>query len=155
MTGPLLTTTVHDQLCAALQTGASVVECSLDLGRSKTVVRIDNNGWHWQGRRYSYLKSCKVRTIYYWNGESFQAAARFTTALIKLVPTEWGPPTFEIDGIKMLPTARVSPYADAMRKVQWVEPPGKVILDTCAGLGYFAACCLELQAERVISCEKN
>src|SRR6266853_1980202 len=28
-----------------------------------------------------------------------------------------GPPTFEINGIKMLPTARVSPYADAERKV--------------------------------------
>ena len=68
--------------------------------------------------------------------------ARFTTSLIKLVPTEWGPPTFEIDGIKMLPTAKVSPYEDAGRKVGLIEPRGKVILDTCGGLGYYAAWCV-------------
>jgi predicted methyltransferase len=73
--------------------------------------------------------------------------ARFTASLIKLVPTrEWGPPTFEIDGIKMLPTAQVSPYADAQRKVDLIQPRGKVILDTCGGLGYFAAWCLLGQA---------
>jgi predicted methyltransferase len=71
------------------------------------------------------------------------------------VPTEWGPPTFEIDGIKMLPTARVSPYADAERKVALIEPRGKVILDSCGGLGYFAAWCLLGQARQVLSYEKN
>ena len=81
--------------------------------------------------------------------------ARFTTGLIKLVPTEWGPPTFEIDGIKMLPTARVSPWADAERKVGLIEPRGKSILDTCGGLGYFAAWCLQGAATRVLSYEKN
>ena len=54
-------------------------------------------------------------------GETFQPAARYTTSLIKLVPTDWGPPTFEIDGIKMLPTAQVSPYADAERKVELIR----------------------------------
>jgi predicted methyltransferase len=72
-----------------------------------------------------------------------------------LVPTEWGPPTFEIDGIKMLPTAKVSPYADAERKVGFVRPRGKIILDTCGGLGYFASWCLQGQAARVHSYEKN
>ena len=81
--------------------------------------------------------------------------ARFTTSLIKLVPTEWGPPTFEIDGIKMLPTAHGSPYADAERKVGLIRPRGKVILDTCGGLGYFAAWCLHGQATQVRSYEKN
>lgn len=81
--------------------------------------------------------------------------SRFTTSLIKLVPTAWGPPTFEIDGIKMLPTARVSPYADAERKVSLIEPRGKRILDTCGGLGYFAAWCLQGQARQVLSYEKN
>jgi len=81
--------------------------------------------------------------------------ARFTTSLVKLVPTEWGPPTFEIDGIKMLPTAHVSPYADAERKVGLVQPRGKVVLDTCGGLGYFAAWCLLGQARQVLSFEKS
>jgi predicted methyltransferase len=81
--------------------------------------------------------------------------ARYGNCLVKLVPTEWGPPTFEIDGIKMLPTAQVSPYADARRKVELVRPHGKTILDTCGGLGYFAAWCLQGQAQRVLSFEKN
>jgi predicted methyltransferase len=80
---------------------------------------------------------------------------RFTNSLIKLVPTEWGAPTFEIDGIKMLPTAQVSPYADAGRKVGLIAPRGKVILDTCGGLGYFAAWCLQGGARQVLSFEKN
>jgi hypothetical protein len=71
------------------------------------------------------------------------------------VPTEWGAPTFEIDGIKMLPTAKVSPFADAERKVGLIQPRGKVILDTCGGLGYFAAWCIKNQAQQVLSFEKN
>jgi predicted methyltransferase len=93
--------------------------------------------------------------VYYWDGSAFQPAARYTSALIKLVPTEWGPPTFEIDGVKMLPTAKISPYADAERKVSWIQPRGKVILDTCAGLGYFAAWCLQGGANQILSYEKN
>jgi predicted methyltransferase len=80
---------------------------------------------------------------------------RFSHALIKLVPTAWGAPTFEIDGIKMLPTSQVSPYADAERKVALIEPRGKVVLDTCGGLGYFAAWCLQGGAKQILSFEKN
>jgi hypothetical protein len=71
------------------------------------------------------------------------------------VPTKWGPPTFEIDGIKMLPTEHVSPYADAERKVGLIQPGGKTILDTCGGLGYFAAWCLKAGANKILSFEKN
>jgi uncharacterized protein len=53
-----------------------------------------------------------------------------------------------------LPTAHVSPYADAERKVGLIQPRGKVILDTCGGLGYFAAWCLLGQARQVLSFEK-
>jgi predicted methyltransferase len=109
----------------------------------------------WCGQRYPFLESCRERTIYYWTGQSFEPAVRFAGALIKLVPTEWGPPTFEIDGIKMLPTARISPYEDAEHKVNLIRPQGKVILDTCGGLGYFAACCLRGHAAEVRSFEKS
>lgn len=149
--GPLLTLKVHD----ALRTGTGTVECSLDLDRSRTTVKVDAAGWAWQGRRYPCIEDCKDRTIYHWSGEAFEPIARYTTSLIKLVPTQWGPPTFEIDGIKMLPTARVSPYADAERKVGLIQPRGKVVLDTCGGLGYFAAWCLQGQARQVLSFEKN
>ena len=153
--GPLLTLKVHDTLRAAAFTGATIVECSLDLERSTTRVNVDTAGWNWLGQRFPYLENCKDRTIYCWVDEAFQPLARFTTSLIKLVPTEWGPPTFEIDGIKMLPTAQVSPYADAERKVGLIQPRGKVILDTCGGLGYFAAWCVRGQAKQVLSYEKN
>jgi uncharacterized protein len=152
---PLLTFPVHEALLAAVRAGATAVECSLDLERTRTTVTVNAAGWVWQGRQYPYLETCKDRTIYYWTGDAFEPVARFTTSLIKLVPTEWGPPTFEIDGIKMLPTAQVSPYADAKRKVGLIQPRGKVILDTCGGLGYFAAWCLQGGAKQVQSYEKN
>lgn len=150
-TGPLLTLEVND----ALRAGARAVECSLDLDRTRTSVEVDATGWIWQGRRYPYLDSAKERTIYYWAGESFEPVARYSGSLVKLVPTQWGPPTFEIDGIKMLVTARVSPYADAERKVALIQPRGKVILDCCGGLGYFAAWCMAGGARQVLSYEKN
>jgi hypothetical protein len=153
--GPLLTLEVHEVMRAAVHAGAATVECSLDLERSRAAIEVADAGWTWEGHRYPWLESCKDRTIYYWSGATFLPAARFTRSLLKLVPTQWGPPTFEIDGIKMLPTAKVSPYADAERKVGLIHPRGKVVLDTCGGLGYFAGWCLQGQATQVLSCEKN
>ena len=153
--GPLLTLEVHDALRAAARAGRTSLECSLDLGRSQTTVKIDAEGWRWQGASYPFPTKCKDHTIYHWDGETFEPVARFTQALVKLVPTQWGAPTFEIDGIKMLPTAQVSPYADAERKVDLIQPQGKVVLDTCGGLGYFAAWCLQRKAREIISFEKN
>jgi predicted methyltransferase len=155
MKGPLLTLQVLETLRAAALAGAARVECSLDLQRSRTMIEVGVAGWIWNGQRFPYPENCKDRTIYRWVGQSFEPVARFTTSLIKLVPTRWGPPTFEIDGIKMLPTAQVSPYADAERKVGLIQPCGKVILDTCGGLGYFAGWCLQGQATQVLSYEKN
>jgi hypothetical protein len=153
--GPLLNRKVQQVLRATAHTGASTVECSLDLDRSTTTVELAGAESIWQGRRFPYLETCKDRTVYHWVGDTFEPVVRFTTSLIKLVPTQWGPPTFEIDGIKMLPTAKVSPYADAQRKVGLIQPRGKVILDTCGGLGYYAAWCLLGRATQVLSYEKN
>jgi predicted methyltransferase len=157
MTGPLLTRKVHDALLAAARAGSATVECSLDLDFSTVTVtvHVDADGWTFAGERFAHLTRCKDRTIYYWTGSEFEPVQRFTTALIKLVPTDWGPPTFEIDGIKMLPTAHASPYVDAQRKVALIEPRGKRILDTCGGLGYFAAFCVRGQAKEIASYEKS
>ena len=152
---PLLTLKVHEQLRAAAHAGASTLECSMDLDLSSTTVELVDAGWRWNGQLFPFLETCKARTVYYWTGDDFQPVARYATSLIKLVPTEWGPPTFEIDGVKMLPTLRVSPYADAEQKVALVHPRGKVVLDTCGGLGYFAAWCLRGQAAHIRSYEKN
>lgn len=155
MSLPLVTLKVHEQLRAALRSGLDRVTCSLDLERSVTTVELEPHVWRWQGRTFPYIDNCKERTVYYWNEECFQPVARFSQSLIKLVPTEWGAPTFEIDGIKMLPTAKVSPFEDARNKVALIQPQGKVVLDTCGGLGYFAAWCLQQQAAKILSFEKN
>ncbi|KQZ57466.1 MULTISPECIES: MnmC family methyltransferase [unclassified Lysobacter] len=154
-TGPLLTRPVADALRSAREAGADAWTGSLDLGRSHDEIRLATDTWQWRGQRYPYPSALKDRTIYHWDGEEFAPVSRFSGSLIKLVPTEWGAPTFEIDGIKMLPTAKTSPVEDAQRKVALVEPRGKIVLDTCGGLGYFAACCLEAGAARIQSFEKN
>jgi uncharacterized protein len=153
--GPLLTLSVVKHLRAAALNGQATAQCSLDLGRSFTFVQPNSDHWRWNDSTYSYPDKCRDRTIYCWTGCAFEPVSRFSGSLIKLVPTQWGAPTFEIDGIKMLPTAQVSPFEDAMRKVDLIAPGGKVVLDTCAGLGYFAHWCLQRGAARVLSYEKN
>ena len=153
--GPLLTHNLAEALTAARNGGTGAWTGSLDLGRSSGDAFLEPDSWQWRGQRYPYPEKLKDRTLYYWDGEEFAAISRYSGSLIKLVPTEWGAPTFEIDGIKMLPTSKESPIEDARRKIALIEPRGKVVLDTCGGLGYFAACCLEAGAARIQSFEKN
>ena len=154
-TGPLLTLAIGDALHAARAAGADIWTGSLDLARTQTLARLADAHWQWQGHDYPYPGKLKPRTIHYWDGEDFVPASRYGRALYKLVPTDWGAPTFEIDGIKMLPTARVSPFEDARTKVALINPRGKQVLDTCGGLGYFAACALDAGAARIHSIEKS
>ena len=138
-TGPLLTRPLAESLTRARDAGTGEWTGSLDLGRSTGTATLAADHWQWKGETYAYPGKTKDRTLYYWDGEEFLAISRFGSALIKLVPTDWDAPTFEIDGIKMLPSAQVSPFE----------------LDTCGGLGYFAACCLEGGVTRIRSFEKN
>ena len=152
---PLLTRPVANALLAARVAGDSTWSGSVDLGLSAISITLDHDAWHWRDRPYPYPPKLKDRTIYHWDGDEFAPVSRFAESLIKLVPTEWGAPTFEIDGIKMLPTSKESPFEDARRKVALIEPRGKMVLDTCGGLGYFAACCLESGVAHIHSLEKN
>lgn len=153
--GPLLTRPLADALLAARDASNEAWRGSLDLGISNASALLGDHTWQWHGHGYPYPAGLKDRSIYYWDGEEFAPVSRFSGSLIKLVPTPWGAPTFEIDGIKMLPTAKTSPFEDARRKVALVEPKGKILLDTCGGLGYFAACCLDAGVAHVHSFEKN
>jgi uncharacterized protein len=155
MHGPLVTLTLHQALLDARREGCAQIDASVDLGRTRGELQVAEDHWRWHEREYPYLATCKDRTVYHWTGEAWAPVARYGSSLVKLVPTEWGPPTFEIDGIKMLPTSQVSPYEDARRKVERIEPRGRCVLDTCGGLGYFAAWCVAGGATRVLSFEKN
>ena len=154
-TGPLLTRETAEALLAARRAGAAGWSGSLDLGRSIDTVTIADDHWSWRGRDYPWPGTLKDRTLYVLEGDTWSAVSSYGRALIKLVPTDWGPPTFEIDGIKMLVSARISPIEDARQKVALVAPRGKTVLDTCGGLGYFAACCLESGVAQIRSFEKN
>jgi predicted methyltransferase len=153
--GPLLTSDMLDAMRAALDAGAAHWQGSFDLDRTRETIVLSAANWRWRDEEFPWPERLKERTIHVWDGEAFVAAQRYATSLIKLVPTPWGAPTFEIDGIKMLPTAQTSPYADAQRKVALVAPRGKRVLDTCGGLGYFARACLEEGVASVQSFEKN
>jgi predicted methyltransferase len=153
--GPLLTAETYASLRQALQAGAARCSCSLDLGLTVSEVAVGATGFSCGESQYPWPDALKDRTIYYWNGTGFEPAARYVGSLIKLVPTQWGAPTFEIDGIKMLPTATVSPFEDARCKVELVNVRRRQVLDTCGGLGYFAAWCQRLGARHILSCEKN
>ncbi len=154
---PLLTSKEIGQMFLAREARAVTLECSLDLQLSTSTIEIGANDWAWDGRRFPYPQRFKERTVYYWADAdgAFQPAARYSSSLIKLVPTEWGAPTFEIDGIKMLPSAKISPFEDARTKVALIQPKDKTILDTCGGLGYFGAWCVRGGAKQVISYEVN
>ena len=153
--GPLLTRLLGEALLAARDAGAATWTGSLDLGHSTGEALLTATHWEWRGQSYPWPGALKDRTLYWWDGEDFAAVSRYAGKLIKLVPTEWDVPTFEIDGIKMLPTSKASPLDDARQKVALVQPMGKTVLDTCGGLGYFAACSLDAGAARIQSYEKN
>ncbi len=154
-TGPLLTEETAQSLAAARKAGATEWGGSLDLGRSEHTATLGEERWSWLGHDYPYPGKVRPRTAYAWIDGDFEAVSRFAGSLIKLVPTEWGVPTFEIDGIKMLPTARTCPLEDARRKVALVAPRGRHVLDTCGGMGYFAACCLDDGVGAIHSFEKS
>ena len=153
--GPLLTQDTGAALLAARRAGCTRWTGSLDLARSQDTATLTAEHWSWNGTTRPYPGKLRDRTIYHYDGDHWTPLSRFNGSLIKLVPTEWGPPTFEIDGVKMLVSAKISPIDDARRKVALVEPRGKTVLDTCGGLGYFAACCLADGVARLQSFEKN
>lgn len=154
--GPLLTAEIHAAMLRAVRDGAVQCECSLDLGLTIGPVALSARGFTWNDSQYTWpATALKERTAYHWTDGAFAPVSVYAGSLIKLVPTPWGAPTFEIDGIKMLPTAKMSPFEDARRKVELVGVRERRVLDTCGGLGYFAAWCRRLGAARILSCEKN
>ncbi len=152
---PLLTRDIADAMRSARNAGAARWQGSLDLGRSVEDVQFVDGHWTWRGSAFPWPDTLKDRTIYAFDGDAWSAVSRYGRSLIKLVPTQWGTPTFEIDGIKMLVSARIAPMDDARQKVALVAPRGKIVLDTCGGLGYFAAVCLDAGVARIRSFEKN
>ena len=150
---PLLTLDVVERVLKAFKHGTLRVAVSLDLGRSEQLVMPAEDGLWRDGVPMPFPERVRERTIYAWADGAWTPVSRCGTSLYKLVPTPWGPPTFEIDGIKMLVSQRVSPLDDAHAKVGRMDVAGQAVLDTCGGLGYFAVAALEREAQHIHSFE--
>ena len=152
---PLLTLREATALATARAACAPSLVLSVDLGVSQVRATVGATEWDFDGRPWPFPAKLRDRTVYAPSGDGWSPLARYAGSLIKLVPTTWGPPTFEIDGIKMLPTSRRSPLEDARDKVAQVNPAGARVLDCCGGLGYFARAALEAGAADILSFERN
>ena len=151
----LLTESLVRDIEAARGRGEIHARISPDLGRTVCEVAVHEDGCTLGHERFVFPAKVRPRTIYHQIDGTWEPVSRFGTALYKLVPTDWGPPVFEIDGIKMLVSQSVSPLEDARRKVALARVQGEAVLDTCGGLGYFAVAALEQGARSITSFEKS
>ena len=78
-----------------------------------------------------------------------------TNRFYKLFPTR-DAPTAEISGIRMHRVQERTPWQDTEDKIGCVEPFGRMVLDTCCGLGYTSiAAAMNKKVERVYTFERD
>ncbi len=149
------------QLLDSRQNGLKEAEISLDLGLSKSKVKIEDTLFIFpdnQKIEESQLKKImKSNTICFSIKESslvkIHLFSNETNKFYKLLPTK-DAPTIEISGIRMHVTKRMSPIEDTKMKINSIAPINGFVLDTCMGLGYTAIEASK-QADFVITCEKD
>jgi len=133
------------------------VTCSLDLNRSRCVVRLAGqtvqlpDGTELSVKQLQSISRKRGRVYVVLDGE-LKAVERRGQFYCKLMATDTAP-TLEISGIKMHRTEGCCPYAQAEEIVRAVVRPGDRVVDTCGGLGYTAIWAARLGAERVVSVE--
>src|SRR3989344_178267 len=149
------------QLLEAHEKKLRETEISLDLGISKTKIRIEDNFLIFpdnQKLEFNQLgKAIKDGTsCFVVNGNSLAKMQWFsdeTNKYYKLVPTK-DAPTIEISGIRMHVTKEMSPMEDTKKKIESISPINGFILDTCMGLGYTAIAASKY-ADFVMTCERD
>ncbi|MFW6163394.1 MAG: SAM-dependent methyltransferase [Planctomycetota bacterium] len=152
-----LTPTVARTILKARRGKQDKVTCSLDLNRSRAVVRFERrkvllpDGTELPVKELQKLSRRRERVFVVSDGE-IQPVERRGQFYYKLMATD-SAPTLEISGIKMHRTEGCCPYAQAEEIVRTVVQPGDRVLDTCGGLGYTAIWAARLGAERVVSVE--
>jgi predicted methyltransferase len=137
------------------------VSVSLDLGRSTGVVKISGDRVSFPDGQIldiSLIRKIEgdycflVRDSQLFRIQLFSPETRKTYTL---VPTETAP-TLSISGIRMHQTKDFSPTEDAAMKVRLLKPmKGKVVLDTCMGLGYSAIAAVKAGALHVTTIEAD
>ncbi|MBN2517960.1 MAG: methyltransferase domain-containing protein [Candidatus Altiarchaeota archaeon] len=137
------------------------IEVSLDLGRSKSLVSLNETKVKFpDGQELSLALIKKIigdtDTCFLVEDNELKKIFFFskdTNKTYKLRATgSW--PALEISGILMHRIKNTNPEEDARAKIEAVGPLKGIVLDTCMGLGY-SAITASKTAERVITFEKD
>jgi len=157
----ILTHYQANQLLEANKKGLKETEVSLDLNKTFSKIKIENNNFIFpdsQKLNESQLKKpIKDDNVCFLIRDNslikIQLFSDETNKFYKLVPTK-DAPTIEISGIRMHATKDMTPMEDTKRKIESIAPIHGIILDTCMGMGYTAIASSKL-ADFVMTCEKD
>lgn len=157
----ILTHIQAKELLEASKKGLKETEISLDLYKTLSKVKIQNNEFIFpdnQKLNESQLKKpIKDDNVCFLIRDNslikIQLFSDETNKFYKLVPTK-DAPTIEISGIRMHATKDMTPMEDTKRKIESIVPIRGIVLDTCMGMGYTAIASSNL-AEFVMTCERD
>src|SRR3989344_1747171 len=157
----IITNNEARQLLGAKKSGLKTLDVSLDLGKTKSKVAIDEDYFVFpDGQKVDeeQLKKTlkKDAVCFIIRDNSVLKAQLFsddTNKFYKLVPTA-DAPTVEISGIRMHVTKSMTPMQDTEKKIESIMPVNGFVLDTCMRLGYTAILASKT-AEFVFACEKD
>lgn len=154
-----VTAPVASSILRALKANKTRVTATLDLNRTRVVVRIEEgkilvpDGTELPVEQLQALVRRRGRVFVLSEGE-LVPVERHGNYYYKLMATD-NAPTLEISGVKMHRTEGCCPYLLAEEIVRTVVRPGDTVVDTCGGLGYTATWSARLGAKRVLSVEHD
>jgi hypothetical protein len=132
-------------LLEALKSGAARAELSLDLGRSRTEIEMDDSGVRLpDGRNLPWEAVEEIadteNACFVVEPDGVRKAQLYSEELDRfysLYPTRRAP-TMLLSGIPMHRIKNVDPIEDTERKMKTIAPVTGEVLDICTGLGYTA-----------------
>ncbi len=159
---PILDCVAAKAILEARARGLSQVEVSLDLGKTRTSILLQEEGavlrgqvipMEWLEEIASDEEGLYLLEAGVLKKAAFSREGHFYK--LRRAP-QGGAPTLEIDGIHMHRIKELSPWQDSLLKVKAAKvKPGSKVLDTCTGLGYTAILSLKLGAHEVTTIEVN
>lgn len=143
---------INKQTADAIAATKEEVTVSLDLGQTRTAIRIDRNIVVIGDQKIprDLFKNLREQFLYALEDNQVKRIAFFaedTQTYYKLVPPtahhrrpatsrDW--PTFALSSTPMHRSTHISPKEDTKRKIQLISPIKGTVLDTCCGSGYTA-----------------
>ncbi len=156
---PLITCYTAKELLEYFKEGKREVSISLDLGLSKSIVYLNENGITIKDNfiKWNLIKKIleRERDIYFIENNNLFPASIYDKHFYKLVLVKNNTaPTLEIDGIHMHRIKGITPLEDAYKKVDILNiSKCSFVLDTCMGLGYTAIECIKRGACKIVCVE--